>query len=524
MRDSRGAARTIRRGRNRRGRRGPRRWKRRNAKAAQLRCGDRARRWRRRLRRSRRFADSAAQFRQRTSSSGASRCAFTSFSKPSSRCRRGSGLRRRSSSVASRILKKRVRSSSLNCAACSARRGRSSSGAAIRFESAPQTRATSKIAEMADRFAAEVLQILPVGDQAMNQAERAFRRLRGNRVDEFVEHAFGDHAQQFAHLRVGDGVAAVGDGLFEQRKPVAQAAFGGARQHRDRARIDRQIFRLGDALDFAGNFLERERAKLKKLRARFDRLDQIFGARGRQNEDDALGRLFESFQQRVGGFVGQLMRFVEDHHFVAAGGGRVAHHFAQFANLIDAAVRGRVDFEHVERSSRGNFAAGVAGVVGLGGRALRAVERFGENARRGGLSHAAHARKNVRVRHAIRLDRVRERLGDVLLADEVAERLRPVFSRDDFIAHENDCHSGRPVRISRAARRGTSGTPRHTKLTRYRCSLPGLAGFAGNRCTEPEVPPIGSRAEKHLLHDCFAESSTRVTGLKVTPANRGGNF
>src|SRR6202167_1020297 len=41
-----------------------------------------------------------------------------------------------------------------------------------------------------------------------------------------------------------------------------------------------------------------------------------------------------------------------------------------------------------------------------------------------------------------------------------------------------------------AATRGTSGTPRHTRLTRYRCSLPGLAGFAGNRCTEPEVPPI----------------------------------
>ncbi len=43
-----------------------------------------------------------------------------------------------------------------------------------------------------------------------------------------------------------------------------------------------------------------------------------------------------------------------------------------------------------------------------------------------------------------------------------------------------------------AAMRGTSGPPRHTKWSRYRCSLPGLAGFTGNRCTEPEVPPIGS--------------------------------
>ena len=215
-----------------------------------------------------------------------------------------------------------------------------------------------------------MLQILPVADEPVDQAQRALRRLRRNRFDEIVEHAFGDDAEQFAHLRVGDGVAAVRDGLFEQRKPVAQAAFGGARQHRHGAGIDREIFRFGDALDFAGNFLESERAKLKKLRARFDRLDQILGARGGQNENDALGRLFESFQQRVRGFVGQLMRFVEDHDFVAAGGGRVAHHLAQFANLIDAAVRCGVDFENVERGSGGDFAAGIAGVVRLGGRSL----------------------------------------------------------------------------------------------------------------------------------------------------------
>src|SRR2546428_11146985 len=42
--------------------------------------------------------------------------------------------------------------------------------------------------------------------------------------------------------------------------------------------------------------------------------------------------------------------------------------------------------------------------------------------------------------------------------------------------------------------RGTSGDLRHPRRSRYRCSLPGLAGFAGPRCTEPEVPRSGSRA------------------------------
>src|SRR5258707_14720339 len=52
--------------------------------------------------------------------------------------------------------------------------------------------------------------------------------------------------------------------------------------------------------------------------------------------------------------------------------------------------------------------------------------------------------------------------------------------------------------------RGTSGDLGHTKLSRYRCSLPGLAGFAGLRCTEPEVPRSGSPAEQ----DCKKKFNT----------------
>ncbi len=52
--------------------------------------------------------------------------------------------------------------------------------------------------------------------------------------------------------------------------------------------------------------------------------------------------------------------------------------------------------------------------------------------------------------------------------------------------------------------RGTSESPRHTRLTRYRCSLPGLAGFAGPRCTKSEVPRLGSQpfttANQSLAH------------------------
>ena len=63
--------------------------------------------------------------------------------------------------------------------------------------------------------------------------------------------------------------------------------------------------------------------------------------------------------------------------------------------------------------------------------------------------------------------------------------------------------------------RGTSGTPRRTKRSRYRCSLPGLAGFAGLRRTEPEVPRIGSRAFRLRLRK---KSSTAPRSKKENRA------
>src|ERR1700688_4455898 len=62
--------------------------------------------------------------------------------------------------------------------------------------------------------------------------------------------------------------------------------------------------------------------------------------------------------------------------------------------------------------------------------------------------------------------------------------------------------------------RGTSGTPRHAKRSRYRCSLPGLAGFAGLRRTEPEVPRIGSRFTRKRLP---SQSSTAMRAKKTKP-------
>ena len=185
-----------------------------------------------------------------------------------------------------------------------------------------------------------------------------------DRAHQLFQNFLGHHAQQLAHLRVGDIRAAVCARLFEQRHRIAQAAFRRSRHHGKRARLHLQTFLRRDSRKRLGNFLEEQRAKMKMLRTRTNRLRQIFRLRRGHHEDHPVRRLFERFQQRVGSFIGQHVRFVEDHHFVAPARRSVAHHVAQFADRIDPAIRCRVNFDHVERPARRNFAARVAFVAG----------------------------------------------------------------------------------------------------------------------------------------------------------------
>ena len=97
-----------------------------------------------------------------------------------------------------------------------------------------------------------------------------------------------------------------------------------------------------------------------------------------------------------------------------------------------------------------------------------------------------------------------------------------VFSAHSVLKSEKpntkptESHGGAQNNAVRLQMRGTSGTPRRTKRSRYRCSLPGLAGFAGLRRTEPEVPRIGSRFTSKRLP---SQSSTATRAKKTKPDN-----
>ena len=202
-------------------------------------------------------------------------------------------------------------------------------------------------------------------------------------------------------MLVGNRVAAIGTSLLQERERVPQTTLRHARNHRHRAGLDLQFFFLRDFLEPLGDFRKCQRAEMKMLRPRTNRVFQIFRLCRGHDEDHAVRRLFQRFQQRVRRFTRQHVRFVEDHDLGAGSRGRITHHLAQLADLVDAAVRGCVDLNDVERSSYGNFLARIAYAARLGRRSLHAVQCFCENSGRRGLSHATRAGKNVRVRHAV---------------------------------------------------------------------------------------------------------------------------
>ena len=75
------------------------------------------------------------------------------------------------------------------------------------------------------------------------------------------------------------------------------------------------------------------------------------------------------------------MSFVEDVDFEAVAGGAVARSLAEFADFVDAAVGGGVDFDDIDRVSGADFGAGFADAAGLGngmilGAAIQAAARM----------------------------------------------------------------------------------------------------------------------------------------------------
>ena len=231
-----------------------------------------------------------------------------------------------------------------------------------------------KIAHVANRFAAEMLEVVAFVLESVNQSKRAVGGSGCDGFDKFVQESSGttpssSRTSLSVILSPQYARACSSSERASRRLPSAMRAMT--------ATAPSAISRFSSFAMYlmrVGDFVEGERAKMKMLRARANGVVEIFRLGRGHDEDDAVGRFFESLEQSVRRFAGEHVRFVENHDFVARCGRSVANHFAQFANLVDAAIGGGVNFDDVERIARGDFLAGIAIAAGFGGGAVHAVQ------------------------------------------------------------------------------------------------------------------------------------------------------
>ncbi len=229
-------------------------------------------------------------------------------------------------------------------------------------------------------------------------------------------------------------VGSRGDGLIHDGECVAHGAVAGLGEEREGGVVGLDAFRVGDGAELAENVDELDGVEREVLAARADGLGDVFGLSGGHHEDDVVGWLLEGFQERVEGGVGDLVRLVEDVDFVAVARGAIAGGVAEFADLVDAAVGGGVDFDDVDCVAGADLDAGLADFTGLGRGAdfradgIAAVERHGQDAGDGGLADAAVAGEDVAVGDAVLGERVHQGHGDVILPDDVGEALGTILA------------------------------------------------------------------------------------------------
>ena len=261
-------------------------------------------------------------------------------------------------------------------------------------------------------------------DHALDDAEGRGTVATREGVDGFVQQRGVRVAEQRDGRLVGDlAVDRAGHQLVEHRQSVTHRAAARAHDEGQNALAHSDVLLGAQARQIGAEDVRRHQAERIVVGTRTDRADDALGFRRREDELNVLGRLLDELEQRVEALVRDHVGLVDDEDLVAIAHRREGGALAQVAGVVDAAVRGRVDLDDVERAGAAGgqltarFAPAARGVRG----ALRAVQAAREDARRGGLAASARPGEQVRVRHAIRAQRRLERLRHVFLADHLVK-------------------------------------------------------------------------------------------------------
>ena len=100
------------------------------------------------------------------------------------------------------------------------------------------------------------------------------------------------------------------------------------------------------------------------------------GFSGRQHEHNMGWRLFQCFQQRIEGFVGQHVNFINDINFVAGLRRRKLDILTEFADFVNSTVGSGVNLIDIHRRAIIDQITGTAMIAGSGCRSCFTVQRL----------------------------------------------------------------------------------------------------------------------------------------------------
>jgi len=288
-------------------------------------------------------------------------------------------------------------------------------------------------------------------------------------LHEGEEHVLAGQAQEAAHVGLHQAGLAEGQGLAQERHAVAHAARGPAGDELYRAGLEVHGLQAEDLLQVRGDGRLGQHLEGVVLAAREDRGRKLVGLGGGQDEGHPGRGLLQGLEQGVEGLAGEHVGFVDDEDLVAALDGRVADVLLEAAGVVDAPVGGAVDLDDVRGHARGDLAAVLALVAGLGRGGGLAVQGLGEDPGDGGLAHPAGAAEEVGRSHPAGLGGPGQDGLDRVLPGHLGKGLGPVLGGEVGCAHDLWMYTlGGPLKRSAAflKREGARRPPRRS-FVRY---------------------------------------------------------
>jgi len=150
--------------------------------------------------------------------------------------------------------------------------------------------------------------------------------------------------------------------------------------------------------------------------------------RRRQNENDMLRRLFQSFQKRVKSAFAQHMDFVDYIDFIFSDRWREIYFFYYIPHLVNLRMRRRVNFHHIQKIVLIYAQTNLALIARIALFLVFAIHGLGENSGDRSFPDSSRPGKKIRVSDLPAFNGIPDRPDDMLLPHHLIKTNRPVFS------------------------------------------------------------------------------------------------